>query len=339
MKFGVFYQLPFGVEQTPQLRYQDTIAQALLADEPGFDQVWLAELHFNPRFSVMPAPLLLASAIAQVTERIKIGTAVNLVPLHQPVRLAEEVATLDLLSEGRAIFGIGRGSQPRQYAGYGVDMEEGRARFLEALELIIHAWTREEACFSGEFYQVQDVNVVPKPAQQPHPPVYIAANSADTFGLVGELGHNILVAPLVVSREGALAGLEDYRSALARSGHDTESKRVNINPPVYVTEDPNKIKSGFELTINNYLGTLRQNRSGPAARAAGRDYEEVRSDFAAIGTPEQVVDKLKFFQKLFNPQEFMCWFNTGGMLPHREVAQSMELFAQKVMPHFRQESA
>ena len=339
MKFGVFYQLPCGVEQTPQLRYQDTIAQALLADELGFDQVWLAELHFNPSFSVMPAPLLLASAIAQVTERIKIGTAVNLVPLHQPVRLAEEVATLDLLSEGRAIFGIGRGSQPRQYGGYGIDIEEGRARFLEALQLIIHAWTREEACFSGEFYQVQDVNVVPKPAQQPHPPVYIAANSADTFGLVGELGHNILVAPLVVSREGALAGLEDYRSALARSGHDTESKRVNINLPVYVTEDPNKIKSGFELTINNYLGTLRQNRSGPASRAARRDYEEVHSDFAAIGTPEQVVAKLKFFQKLFNPQEFMCWFNTGGMLPHREVAQSMELFAQKVMPHFRQEAA
>ena len=268
MEFGVFYQLPCGEQQTPQLRYQDTIAQAILADELGFDQVWLAELHFNPRFSVMPAPLLLASAIAQATERIKIGTAVNLVPLHQPVRLAEEVATLDLLSEGRAIFGIGRGSQPRQYAGYGVDMEEGRARFLEALELIIHAWTHEEACYSGEFYQVQEVNVVPKPAQQPHPPVYIAANSADTFGLVGDLGHNILVAPLVVSREGALAGLEEYRSALSRGRQDAGLQKVNINLPVYVTEDSNKVKSGYELTINNYLGTLRQNRSGPASRAA-----------------------------------------------------------------------
>ena len=177
--------------------------------------------------------------------------------------------------------------------------------------------------------------MVPKPQQQPHPPVYIAANSADTFGLVGELGHNILVAPLVVSREGALAGLEDYRSALARQGHDASPSGVNINLPVYVTEDSNKIKSGYEPTINNYLGTLRQNRSGPATRASRRDYEEVRSDFAAIGTPEQVVAKLKFFQKLFNPQEFMCWFNTGGMLPHQEVAQSMELFAQQVMPHFR----
>ena len=335
MEFGVFYQLPCGEQQTPQLRYQDTIAQAILADELGFDQVWLAELHFNPRFSVMPAPLLLASAIAQATERIKIGTAVNLVPLHQPVRLAEEVATLDLLSEGRAIFGIGRGSQPRQYAGYGVDMEEGRARFLEALELIIHAWTHEEACYSGEFYQVQEVNVVPKPAQQPHPPVYIAANSADTFGLVGDLGHNILVAPLVVSREGALAGLEEYRSALSRGRQDAGLQKVNINLPVYVTEDSNKVKSGYELTINNYLGTLRQNRSGPASRAASRDCEEVHSDYAAIGTPEQVVAKLKFFRELFNPQEFMCWFNTGGMLPHREVAQSMELFVEKVMPHFR----
>ena len=121
MEFGVFYQLPCGVDQSPQLRYQDTIAQAILADELGFDQVWLAELHFNPRFSVMPAPLLLASAIAQATKRIKIGTAVNLVPLHQPIRLAEEVATLDLLSQGRARFGIVRGSHPRQYAWDGGD--------------------------------------------------------------------------------------------------------------------------------------------------------------------------------------------------------------------------
>ena len=335
MEFGIFYQLPCAVEQAPQQRYQDTIAQARLADDLGFDQVWLAELHFNPRFSIMPAPLLLASAIAQVTERIKIGTAVNLVPLHQPVRLAEEVATLDLLSGGRAIFGIGRGSQPHQYAGYGISMEEGRPRFLEALELIIQAWTQEEACFQGQFYQVQDVNVVPKPAQQPHPPVYIASNSADTFGMVGEMGHNILVAPLVVSRAGALAGLEEYRSALDRRGWDTGSKRVNINLPVYVSEDPTKIENGYENTIDNYLGTLRLNRSGAASRAANLDYHQVHSEFAAIGTPEQVVAKLKFFQQLFDPQEFMCWFNTGGMLPHREVAQSMELFAQKVMPHFR----
>ena len=128
MIFGIFDQLPCSDEQIPSQRYKDVISQAQLADELGFDQVWLAELHFNPRFSMMPAPLMLGSAIAQITKDIRIGTAVNLLPLHQPIRLAEEVATLDQLSEGRAIFGIGRGAQPRQYQGYGIHMDEGRVR-------------------------------------------------------------------------------------------------------------------------------------------------------------------------------------------------------------------
>ena len=332
MIFGIFDQLPCSDEQIPSQRYKDVISQAQLADELGFDQVWLAELHFNPRFSMMPAPLLLGSAIAQITKDIRIGTAVNLVPLHQPIRLAEEVATLDQLSEGRAIFGIGRGAQPRQYQGYGIDMDEGRRRFLEALDLIKHAWTQEESHFTGQFYHVENVSVVPKPYQPPHPPIYIAANSFDTFEMVGELGHNLLVAPLVVSREGALSGLEAYRSA-AREYLTNLS--ININIPVYVTEDNTKAKNGYKFTVDNYLSTLQQNRSNAASRAAHLDYETVYADYAAIGTPEQVVSKLRFFQQIFDPQEFMGWFNIGGMLPNDEVANSMRLFAEKVIPQFK----
>ena len=332
MIFGIFDQLPCSDEQIPSQRYKDVISQAQLADELGFDQVWLAELHFNPRFSMMPAPLLLGSAIAQITKDIRIGTAVNLVPLHQPIRLAEEVATLDQLSEGRAIFGIGRGAQPRQYQGYGIDMDEGRGRFLEALYLIKHAWTQEESYFTGQFYNVENVSVVPKPYQPPHPPIYIAANSFDTFEMVGELGHNLLVAPLVVSREGALSGLEAYRSA-AREYLTNLS--ININIPVYVTEDNTKAKNGYKFTVDNYLSTLQQNRSNAASRAANLDYETVYADYAAIGTPEQVVSKLRFFQQIFDPQEFMGWFNIGGMLPNDEVANSMRLFAEKVIPQFK----
>ena len=109
MEFGIFYQLPCADDQSPAERYADTISQAQLADQLGFDSVWLAEVHFNPRFSVLPAPLLLGSAIAQTTKQLKIATAVNLMPLHHPVRLAEEFATLDVISRGRAILGTGRG--------------------------------------------------------------------------------------------------------------------------------------------------------------------------------------------------------------------------------------
>ena len=335
MEFGVFYQLPCAEDQSPVERYADTVAQVQLADKLGYDSAWLAELHFNPSFSIMSAPLLVASAIAQTTQQIKVGTAVNLVPLHHPLRLAEETATLDVLSRGRAIFGIGRGSNPRQFEGYGVDIQKGRQSFREAVDFILKAWTSDEFSYQGEHYQAHELRVMPKPLQKPHPPVYIASNSPDTFELVGSMGHNILVAPLVVSVEGAQAGLEVYRKTLSDCGHDLSSKRVNVNVPVYVNEDRKKARAIPEPSFNNYLGLIRANRARATRRAANLSYDDVFDDFAAIGDPEQCVAKLRSLQELYEPQEFMCWFNTGGLLPHKEVEKSMRLFAQEVMPHFR----
>ena len=234
MEFGVFYQLPCSVDQTPAARIQDTIAQCQLADELGFDAAWLAELHFNPNFSVLSAPLMIASAVAQATKRIRIGNAISLLPLHQPVRLAEDVATLDVLSNGRAIFGVGRGSMPTHYQGYGIDQDEGRERFLECLDVVLGSWEQEDFKYQGKFYQALGYRITPRPIQQPYPPVYVAANSPDTFGIVGSLGHNILVAPTIVTTQGASGILPgraggqwtrcrktqgQYQRADARGGH------------------------------------------------------------------------------------------------------------------------
>ena len=340
MEFGVFYQLPCAVDQTPAARFQDTIAQCQLADELGFDAAWLAELHFNPRFSVMPAPMMIASAIALTTKRIRIGNAVNLLPLHQPVRLAEEAATLDVLSNGRAIFGVGRGAMPSHFQGYGIDQEEGRDRFLEALELVLGLWDQEDFTYQGKYYQAHGYTVTPRPVQRPHPPVYVAANSADTFGIVGSLGHNILVAPTIVTTEGALAGLASYRAELAENGHDAAKIKVNVNVPMHVAADEKEAKAAFTKTIDNYLGTLRDiGASGGSSRGSSRAFsltaESVMEEFAAVGTPDQVAAKLERFQEMYGPQEIMCWFNIGGMLPHAEVESSMRLFAEEVMPRFQ----
>ncbi len=337
MEFGIFYQLPCADDQTPASRYADTISQAQLADKLGFDTVWLAEVHFNPRFSIMPAPLLLGSAIAQTTERLKIATAVNLMPLHHPVRLAEEFATLDVISQGRAILGTGRGAMLRQYVGYGIDVDEGRERFLEGLDLVLKAWTSDELSYQGKYYQVEGVRVVPKPYQQPHPPVYIASNSADTFPMVGELGHNILIAPLVVTLEGAKTGLKEYRHKLAEHGHEAGSTKVNVNVLVHVTKDEGGSSTeGFETSVRNYLSILESNRSRViTGRNRDRSYETVSHEFAAIGSPERVIDKLESLQEMLGADEFMCWFATGGLLPNQDVHASMQLFAEEVIPHFR----
>ena len=333
MNFGVFYQMPCAADQSPAARYQDTIAQVQLADELGFDSAWLAELHFNPRFSVMPAPLMVGSAIAQTTSRIKIGTAVHLMPLHHPIRLAEEAAALDVLSGGRSIFGIGRGSIPTHFEGYGIDREEARERFLEGLEIVLGMWTTDNFSYQGRYYEAEDLTLAPKPLQEPHPPVYIAANSPDTFGMVGSLGHNILVAPTIVTTQGALDGLASYRKELTEAGHDESKLNVNVTVHVNVAETESEANKGFERTINNYIGTLRD--MGGSARGSSRaqslDYETVQDEFAAVGTPDQVVEKLLRFKSVYSPQGFICWFNTGGLLTHTEVESSMRLFASDVM--------
>ncbi len=337
MEFGIFYQLPCAEDQSPAARYADTISQAQLADDLGFDTVWLAEVHFNPRFSVLPAPLLLGSAIAQTTKKLKIATAVNLMPLHHPVRLAEEFATLDVISQGRAILGTGRGAMLQQYAGYGVEVGEGRERFLEGLDLVVKAWTSEELNYEGKYYQVSGIRVVPKPYQKPHPPVYIASNSVDTFPMVGELGQNILVAPIVVTLDGAKSGLKEYRKNLVEHGHDPGTRKVNVNVLVHVTKDEGGSSTqGYETSLRNYLSILQGNRSRViSGRTRDLSYEHVSTELSAIGSPERVIDKLESIIELLEADEIMCWFAVGGLLPNEDVHSSMRLFAEEVIPHFK----
>ena len=152
MKFGLFYQLPCAVTQNAATRYQETIAQIVYAEELGFDSAWLAELHFNPSFSVMPAPLIVAAAVAQRTIRIRLGTAVVLLPLHHPLRVAEEAAVVDLLSQGRLELGVGRGMIAIHFQGFNVSREESRERFEEALTIIKQAWTQETCQFAGQVF-------------------------------------------------------------------------------------------------------------------------------------------------------------------------------------------
>ena len=337
MQFGVFYQIPCSEGQTPADRYADVMAQVQLADKLGYDMAWLAELHFARRFSVMPAPLLMASALSQTTERIMLGTAVNLLPLHHPLRIAEEVATLDVLSGGRAVFGIGRGSNPNHYRGYGIPIEERNDRFVEGLDLALRAWKEDVLDYDGQYYQAEGIRLEPKPIQRPHPPVYIASNGADTFPLVGSLGHSILVTPLIITVQGVSDGLAHYRDTLVEHGHDQTAVKVVVNVPVYVGETSEEAKAGFAPTVNNYLDTLRsmQNNSRGSSRAGQLTYESIYDELGAIGDPQRVTERLKQYEELYQPQEFMCWFNIGGMLSNEEVGRSMRLFADEVMPHFK----
>jgi alkanesulfonate monooxygenase SsuD/methylene tetrahydromethanopterin reductase-like flavin-dependent oxidoreductase (luciferase family) len=193
MHIGLMMECDFREGRTQREAFDEALATAEAAEALGFDGVWLAERHFAapggaaPVSSIGSAPLLLATAIATRTSRLRVGTAVLLLPLGHPVRLAEEVATLDHLSHGRLDLGIGRSSFPRSYEGYNIAYEESRARFREYLDVMRLAWTQERFSYAGTFYTFRDVELIPKPYQHPHPPLHHAATTRETFAAIGTL--------------------------------------------------------------------------------------------------------------------------------------------------------
>src|SRR6266571_7205965 len=214
MRFGFFDQLPCADSQSESQRYQDILAQIVLGDELGFNTVWLGELHFGRNSSILACPLMVLAAAAQRTKRIRLGTAVTLLPLHSPVKIAEEAAIADILSDGRLEFGVGRGTAPVHYAGYEIPQEESRERFEEALDFILQAWTQKSFSSHGKYFRARDLTVVPKPVQTPHPPVRIAANSPDTFPLAARRRLPIFATPLINPPDKLKEGLAVYRETL-----------------------------------------------------------------------------------------------------------------------------
>lgn len=350
MKFGFFFQLPCAPWQSEIDRYRDTLAQIEHGEALGFDTAWLAELHFFPEFSVMSSPLIVAAAAAQRTTRLRLGLAVSLLPLYDPLRNAEDAATVDLLSNGRLEFGVGRGTNPLHYGGFNISMEESRDRFSEALEIIIKAWTGERLTYDGKYYQVRDLAVHPKPVQKPHPPIRIATNSSDTFSLAGRLGYPMFSSLVVVPLPRLRRDLAVYWQTFEEAGHTPTGEEVALLFPLYVGETAAEAQNVPRESIMHYfemlgrrmvagdldLDTATGERSKEMrARLQRLTFEEVCENVGIIGTPEQCITRIKWLQEEFNLSQLICWFNPGGLMAHDTVLGSMHRFATQVMPVVR----
>lgn len=346
MKFGLHFQIPCRPEQSPVQRYRDTIEQSVYAEALGFEAVWPVEQHFNAELSISPAPLLTLAAIAERTQRLRLGIAIILLSLSHPVRVAEEIATLDVISNGRVEFGVGRGSIPTHFTGYGLQQSESRERMLEGLELILHAWKSDRFSFQGKFWTVENAAIVPKPVQQPYPPIRIAANSADTFEWAGRQGYPIFVASQVNPFRKIKELLPIYRQARKAAGQgEPRADDITLLGPVYVAEDPGQLRRELEPSIKRFLGSIASIYASAGPLPEGRikevlervrqmTYEKVCEVMAIFETPDACVERLKQYQQEFGMDRMICWFNPGGMVEHAHVMRSMELFAKKVMPHF-----
>ncbi len=212
VEIGLFTEFEWrpGVDEAQA--FDDSLTQATVAEDLGYDAVWLAELHFQKERSVLSSPLVVGATIAGRTKRLKIGFAVQVLPLIHPLRLAEDVATLDHVSKGRLEFGVGRSGLPEHYTGFSIPYEESQERFDETLEILLKAWTEERFTYEGKYFQFHDVCAIPKPYQKPHPPLRVAATSEESYAAVGRRGLPIFLAV----RTSSISELESYVGAGCR---------------------------------------------------------------------------------------------------------------------------
>lgn len=350
MKFGLFYQLPCAPEQDEVTRYHETLEQIIYADELGFDTAWLAELHFNRPFSIMPSPLIVATALAQRTTRIRLGTAVALLPLQHPLRTAEDAATVDILSQGRLDFGVGRGTIALHFQGFAVSRDESRERFEEALTIITQAWTQETCVFDGKYFHVPETAVVPKPLQKPHPPLRIAANSPETAAFAGKQGYPAFVASPINPFPKLPEHIAIYRHAFREAEHPGKNADLAVLFPLYVADSETHVRREVEASFMHYFRTVSQqaqlgerDQSASYAylrevrkRMASITWEDVETTMALYGPPATCIQKIQeAHRQCGGIDQLICWFNPGGLVPHRQVLTSMRRFAEEVMPAVR----
>jgi len=305
--------------------------------------VWLAEHHFSA-YGICPSLAVLAGAVARETSRVRIGTAVVIAPFAHPVRIAEEWAMVDILSGGRLEFGLGRGYQPKEFVGLGVSMERTRERFDESLELIRRAWTEERVTFEGEFYRVRDLAVLPKPAQRPHPPLWTAAVSPDTYKLAARRGLKLLTSPSFTPWDILRKNYDAYHAEW-QATHGSPSGEICLNKIIHVADSSREARENLREPIQWFFRT----QAGLISDAEGvppeqyKFYRRVRENLlslteevaleqaAIVGDPEEVADKVRAHREALGVTNVMGAFSRGG-LPHEKVTRSMRLFAEKVMP-------
>ena len=348
-EFGMFheFQCPAGTSQPDA--FAESFEQVDAAERWGLDAMWLAEIHVAPERSVCAAPLTIASAIAARTKRMKIGTGVQVLPLCQPLRLAEDAATVDHISHGRLIFGVGRSGFPRAYEAYGIPYGESPERFAEVLEVVKRAWTEETFSFAGKFYNYENVCIVPKPYHKPHPPIRIAANREDTFISAGRQGYAIFVGARRGTFDEVLPNVRVYREAWKAAGHPGNGA-VYLRAPVYVGDTLEQALNDPQETLMNfyrYLGArLEESANRPgifdterriegAQRLQSLTWEEVQRGRAIVGTPEMVADNLASLRDQLGLAGILAELNTGGLIPHERVMRSMQLLCEKVQPRLR----
>ena len=348
MEFGSFMEFPPVAAGGASAAFDQALAEVETAERVGLDAVWLAELHGAPERSVMSAPMMVASAIAARTSTIKIGIAVQVLPLSHPLRLAEEAATIDQISHGRLIYGIGRSGVVRTYEDYGISYAESRERFAETLDILKLAWTAPSFSHEGKYFRFSNVAVTPKPYQKPYPEFRMAAASAETFTQIGRLGFPIFVAV----RQGPFSQLAEsiraYRAAYREAGHPGHG-RVFLRVPAYLAETREQARAEAEESLMSFFRYQAELGRDSARRAGGEvavqrlrrverlealTYDEALATQVLIDEPIGFAARLREVDEEIGLDGILAELNCGGRIPQDRVLNALKLLCEEVKPRF-----
>ena len=317
MKVGVLQFFGWADRRIPlESVYARSLERIEIMDETGYDAVWLAEHHFSG-YSVCPSVHMMATMTAARTKRMRIGTAVSLAPFYHPLRLAEEVALLDHLAGGRVNWGAGRGFSRVEFDAFGVPMAESAPRFREAVEVVLAAWTHEKLEHQGEFFRFDGVEVLPKPLQAPHPPVWMAATSESAIDWAASRGFSILMDPHCTCVE-----LGDkrrhYAAQLGAAGHSDAGRDIPMARLIALATDAERAEAvarrGAQWTVGSYIG-MRPGQADPVERYV--------NEVILHGEPQAVIDQVLGLKETAQMNYLLC---------APLSAESFELLTDKVLP-------
>jgi probable F420-dependent oxidoreductase len=331
MQFGLFHtvQLPEGADQVTM--YEHSLREAVRADELGMSSVWLTEHHFS-RHGLISDNLVVLAHLAARTSRIRLGTAVSVLPFHNPVRLAEAAATVDVLSGGRLDFGVGRGYQWGEFHGFGIEMAERRERFDEALDVIVKSWTATEPFdHDGKAWRFGAVNPQPKPIQSPHPPIWMATDSEDGLRQCAELDRGVMF-PQGRSLAVVADQVARYQDALARAGRQYDPAKVVLARALYVDDNDDRAWQIAGRSYVAFLDRAARLAAGPdnAASAVNPFDTDDLQDAVVFGSAASCAAQLQRIRDL--GIEHVLFFVRFADLAHHRIMASLDRFAAEVAP-------
>jgi len=328
VKFGLWYDFRNPLRQPWSHLYEESLDQIVWADSAGFESVWLSEHHVTDD-GYMPSVFVMLAAIAARTQNLRMGTAVCLAPLHHPIRLAEDVAVVDILSGGRIELGLAPGYRSFEFDVLGVPRRERGVRTDETVEILRLAWIGESFSYSGSVFELRDVIVQPVPLRGSELPVHIGGSSPAAALRAGRYGCHFM--PDVGT------GIDlhrQYRAALAENGFDADAPAITMNGCVFVCDDLDRgraqVHRALTYMYERYDAWEREGGGSDAPAFEPIDVERL-DELCIIGRPDEVTRRLADIRDEFAPDRFIFWGRLPG-IPIEDANQSLQLFADEVMP-------